>query len=76
MARIPSHADLGLPTPPRGGRWRPAPTPLEQHMAAHNARHTARMTAILGNKPRPLPMALPARLDWLAAAIASGKGIR
>jgi hypothetical protein len=63
--------DLGLPTPPAGQRWRPTPTPLEQH----NVRHAARMREILSRPiPRPLPV-LPARLHWLAAAIATAKGL-
>jgi hypothetical protein len=55
MAKLPSHSDLGLPTPPAGQRMRPAPTPLE----VHNARHAQRMAAILANGPRPLPVYVP-----------------
>jgi hypothetical protein len=49
MAKLPSHADLGLPMPPAGRRSRPQPTPME----LHNTRHAARMAAILANKPPP-----------------------
>jgi hypothetical protein len=66
MAKLPSHADLGLPTPPRGGRWRPAPTPLQERMEKHNRQHAARMRAILANKPRPpLPVYSP---PWLLSS--------
>ena len=55
MAKLPSHADLGLPTPPAGQRWRPAPTPLEERVAKHNREHAARMEEIL-SRWRPLPV--------------------
>ena len=51
MAKLPSHADLGLPKPPHGA------TPLASHMAQHNRRLASRMKEILSRPiPRPLPV--------------------